>query len=283
MGEDDVDDEIDDGEDNDEDEDIEGLPEFSMEDLNRKNNKKTGPTQEIVIDERTISDLAQVVTVANRDNRGISIEECVVNKAQISRIDVSMTVDDSSFAGNFDCRKGEFNGTLHFFEVYFNKDVDFGGAIFKKAIDFEDCQFQNGVNFAGATFEKAMSFTSCDFEGETFFDHATFVGAVDLNWSTFRKKAGFKEAHFSQAVDFSKVDFQEGLEKTGSNLNDMEKQAHSDKTSDPKKVRLRRPPQKKSDFNLWRELDEKSKKKVSRRDLLRGIYNLLPRKDKFEE
>ena len=36
---------------------------------------------------------------------------------------------------------------------------------------------------------------------------------------------------------------------------------------------------KKQDFNPWRKLDEASRKTVSRRDLLRGVFRFLPKKN----
>ncbi len=99
----------------------------------------------------------------------------------------------------------------------------------------------------------------------------------DLSGSTFRKKVTFKDAVFKRRADFNNVQFKKGVETTGSNLSDMKKEVRTQKKLTPKKYHKRMKP-KKVEFNPWRELDRVTKKTMSRRDMLRGVFRFLPEK-----
>jgi hypothetical protein len=256
----------------------EDLPEFTAGELGDQYDRdETGADREIVIEERTISSLAEIMAVANKHKRPISFEECVLNEVQIDSADVDMSFDESVFTEQVDFRKGIFGGKLSYWDAAFHKRADFGLSIFKEEVSFEECTFHNGVNFAQASFENVAAFVSCVFEEEIVFDHARFAGEVDFSESTFRKKVTFKGTHFSQVVDLSDVEFKEGSDTTGSNLMDMEKAAQ------PKQRRLqKRLPKRakqRAEFDPWRKLDQASKKSMSRREVLRGIFRFLPERD----
>jgi len=93
----------------------------------------------------------------------------------------------------------------------------------------------------------------------------------DLGGSTFRQNVTFKE------VDLNNVQLKDDLETPGSNLWDMKKETRWQKKLTEKKYQKRIKP-KKAEFNPWRELDKVSKKTMSRRDMLRGVFRFLPEK-----
>ena len=273
MYEDDIDDN--DMDDDDEDDD---LPEFNMRELGQPGDRgDTRSISSIAIDERTIPSLADIVAIANKDGRPIYVEDCVLTNAQIRRADIDISVSDAVFTGKADFKNGVFGARFAFWDATFESEADFDQAVFRATVSFEDCIFEKKVNFAGARFEKGAAFTSCDFEEETTFDHAAFGGEVDFSWSTFRKKVTCKDAVFSQAVDLSNVKFEGDLDSTGSNLGDMKKEART-KQKGPQKMFQNKIKPKKTEFNPWRELDKVSKKTMSRRQILRGIFRFLPEK-----
>jgi hypothetical protein len=87
----------------------------------------------------------------------------------------------------------------------------------------------------------------------------------DLGGSTFRQNVTFKE------VDLNNVQLKDDLETPGSNLWDMKKEAPRQNKAVRKTYQKRIKP-KKAEFNPWRELDRVSKKTMSRRDMLRGVF-----------
>jgi len=273
MHEDDVDDD-----DMDDDEDEDDLPEFRLEELNQPGDRdETGSSRLMVIEERVISSLAEIVAIANKDNRPISIEECELAGAQINVINIDISIDESIFTEDALFENGVFQGKLTFGDVAFDKKAHFGRAIFREKVHFEDCTFHDTAHFDGATFEKGAVFTFCDFQEETTFDNGTFKDEVDLSESTFWKKVSFRDAVFNKALHLDNVQFKESLETTGSNLADMKKEARIQNKGSQKTDQKRMKP-KKADFNPWRELDRVSKKTMSRRDMLRGVFRFLPEK-----
>jgi len=273
MHEEDVDDD-----DMDDDEDEDDLPEFRIEELGQSGDRdETGPSRLMVIEERIIPSLAEIVAIANKDNRPISIEECELRGAQIDSADIDISIDESVFTENAHFANGIFLANLAFYDVTFYKKADFGTAVFRGKVHFEDCMFHDTVHFGGATFDKGVAFTFCDFHEETTFDSGSFRDEVDLSGSTFRKKVTFKDAVFKKVINLNSVQFSEGLETTGSNLADMKKEARTQKKLTRKKYHKRMKP-KKAEFNPWRELDRVSKKTMSRRDMLRGVFRFLPKK-----
>lgn len=233
--------------------------------------------REIVIEERTISSLSEIIAFAKEYKRPISFGECVLNQVRIDSADVDISVDECVFAEQVDFRKGIFGGKLSFWDAAFRKRAYFGLSVFKEKVSFEECTFYNSVNFAGATFENGAAFASCVFEGEITFDHAKFAGEVDFSESIFSKKVTFKNTRFSQVVDLSDVEFKQGSDTTGSNLMKMEKAVRAKQTRPQKRLLKRAKPR--PEFSPWRKLDQLSKKNISRRQVLRGIFRFLPEKD----
>lgn len=267
-----------DDDDMDDDEDEDDLPEFRLEELSQPGDRdETGPSRLMVIEERIIPSLAEIVAIANKDNRPISIEECKLAGAQIDSANTDISIDESVFTENAHFANGIFLGNLAFYDVTFDKKADFGTSVFRGKVHFEDCMFHDTVHFGGATFDKGVAFTFCDFHEETTFDSGSFRDEVDLSGSTFRKKVTFKDAVFKKVINLNSVQFSEGLETSGSNLSDMKKEAQTQKKLTQKKYHKRMKP-KKAEFNPWRELDRVSKKTMSRRDMLRGVFRFLPEK-----
>lgn len=256
----------------------EDIPAFTAEDLaDLYHGEETGADSNILIEGRSISNLAEITAVANEHIRPITIEECVLNEVEIDSINVDMCVDESIFTEEVYFKKGILGGKLIFWDAAFQKKADFTQSIFKKEIRFENCTFHSGVSFARATFENGAAFVSCVFKGDIVFDHARFAGQVDFTRSTFKKKAAFKGARFSQVVDLRDVEFKEGADTTDSNLMEMEKAAQAKKRTPPKTVRKKG--KQRAEFNPWRKLDQASKKSMSRREMLRGIFRFLPEKE----
>jgi hypothetical protein len=73
--------------------------------------------------------------------------------------------------------------------------------------------------------------------------------------------------------------FEQAPETTGSNLEEAQEAEEAD-LERPKKP-YRKKPEKRAEFNPWRKLDEASKKTMTRRHLLRGLFRFLP-EDKEE-
>ena len=278
MHEDDVD-----HDDMNDDEDEEDLPELRLEELTPSADAdKAGPRPLMVIEERKVPSLADIVAMANQNNRPISIEECELAGAEIDAINIDISIDESIFTEDALFENGIFLGELTFYDVTFDKKAHFGRAIFRDKVHFEDCTFHDAVHFDGATFEKRAVFTFCDFHEESTFDNGTFRDEADLSGSTFWKKVSFKDAVFNKVLHLDNVQFKEGLETAGSNLADMKKEARIQNKGTRKTDQKRMKP-KKAEFNPWRELDRVSKKTMSRRDMLRGVFRFLPDKDRKEK
>lgn len=266
-------------EDMDDDEESDDLPEFSIKELGQAGStNQTNSNREIFIEERNIPNLAEIVAIANKANRPISIEDCVLDKTRIDAANIDIFIDESVFAGEVEFKNAVFAGKLVLADTTFEKNADFGAATFQAEVSFDDCVFQNEVSFAGAKFEHGASFTSCNFEREITFDHASFAGKVSFGESTFRKKVTYKDALFWKEVNLRDAKFKEGLDTTGSNLENMNKVARQAQRTQQEK-RREKPKPRKTEFNPWRELDKVSKKKMSRRQILRGVFRFLPEKE----
>jgi len=272
MHEDDVDDDMDDNEDEDD------PPEFRLEELSQPGDRdETGPSRLMVIEERTIPSLAEIVAIANKDHRPVSIEECSLAGGQIDSANIDISIDESVFTEDVHFENGVFLGNLAFNDVTFDKKANFGNATFKGKVHFQDCSFRDTVDFSGALFEKGAAFRYCDFKKEATFKGGAFAEEADFRQSTFYKKVLFKDAVFKKVIDLDKAQFKGGLETTGSNLSDMKKEARR-QTKAPHKMHPRKIKPKKAEFNPWRKLDQVSKKTMSRRDMLRGVFRFLPEK-----
>lgn len=267
-----LDDDLDDFDEDDDDDRME----FTLDDLERDAKQKGSP---IVVEERTISDFEKLVGFANEHGRPIFIEESVIENVRIQTADVPIDIDDSVLIDLVDCNRGRFNKGIHFSEVVFGRDVSFNEAAFHAALSFDDCEFEGSVDFSTTVFEKGASFVSCDFEKETSFDGAQFKGRVDFRYSVFKKKAVFKNTFFSKVVDLDKVTFESGYDTTGSNLEEVKKTVQTKQKTATKSRSQGDMKPKRKEFNPWAELDRVSKKQMSRRDLFRGIRNLIPKRD----
>ena len=234
----------------------------------------------IFIESRTISSLEQVIAYANAKGRVLGIEDSTIDKARILTAEFPIGIDDSVFIGNLDCHNAQFNQDIKFWDVYFSASIDFHAAVFHGLVLFEDCQFERSVDFSATVFENNASFVSCDFEKETSFAGAQFKGKADFQSSVFKKSAVFKNTVFSGALNLDTVTFESGYDTTGSNLEDVNKAAQ-DKQEKATKRQWRGPVKamKQKEFNPWAAMDRASKKKMSRRDLFRGIRNLIPKRD----
>jgi len=262
----------------DEDQDEEGIPELRLEELNASGDRDDATAGGfIAIEERIIPSLEDVVAIANRDNQPISIEECELAGVEIDATNIDISIDESIFTEDVHFENGVFLGKLAFYDVTFDKKANFGKAIFRDTVHFEDCSFADAVDFSGALFEKGAAFRFCDFQGETTFEDGTFGQEADFSQSTFHTKVLFRDAVFKKQVNLDNVQFKEGHETTGSNLSDMKKEARIQKKGTQKQDKKRMKP-KKAEFNPWRELDKASKKTMSRRDMLRGVFRFLPEK-----
>lgn len=82
--------------------------------------------------------------------------------------------------------------------------------------------------------------------------------------------------------DTSKLTLEElgpELDRISSNLGPVKEKYTQPGLRSPKKTR-RNPLKQRSEFNPWRELDKASRKTMSRRQLLRGVFRFLPEKKK---
>jgi uncharacterized protein YjbI with pentapeptide repeats len=259
----------------DDDEDGEDLPELDIEELTEATGAdQTGPGHQIVIEERTIPSLADVVAFANKAHRPVSFERCVVERVRLHASSVDISFEDSLFTENVNFDRAVFTGKLDFWDTCFEQVAACGATTFREEVSFEECLFRTRVNFARAVFEKRVAFTACDFEGDVTFDNTTFAAGVDFTASTFRAEISCRNAQFKKRVDLANTTFEQAPDITGSNLDEAEKAEQADqegpKRPHPKKLRKR------TEFNPWRKLDEASKKTMSRRHLLRGIFRFLP-------
>ncbi len=220
---------------------------------------------EIVIEHKTIRSLGKIVAIADKRSSSINIEECVLTEVHINSAEIDIFINESVFREEIEFKHGVFNGKLGFRDSFFHEKADLSGAIFRQDVDFQDCIFHKDLTFFESAFEKKATFVSCDFKGATTFEGASFKGEVDLSESTFRKKGGFKKAIFHQAVDLSGTLFEESLEITDSNLPD----------------RLHKKSGEATQSDLSHELDRLLERRISRRQVLRGLFRFLP-EDKEE-
>lgn len=261
------------------DDDDEDMPYFDLSELVDGPDLQEGNAR-ICIAEKTISDLQEVLAFANDHGETLSIEESVIEKAQVGLTNIPVAFEESTFANNLEWSDGDFKQELQFWDVSFEGKADFSRAQFHSKVRFEDCEFCADTSFAGTTFEKDVSFVLCEFDDQVSFDRARFEKSIDFSQSAFQKKVRFEQAFFSQTVDLENVEFKDGYDATGSNLQVTATESQS-KPKAPQRSAPRKTPKigpQKTGFNPWRELDRVSKKDMSRRQLLRGIFRFLPEK-----
>jgi len=231
---------------------------------------ETGETHCVRIEEKTIQRMGELVTIAEKHNLNVNIQECVLMDARIESCSIDMSFDFSIFRTKMDLSGGVFYGKLKFSDSFFEKETDLSRAVFKQDISFEGCTFYEEVSFFEAIVEREAAIMSCDFEGEVTFDNASFADRFNLSESTFEKRVRCNGAVFKKTVDLSGSVFEEGLDSTGSNLPDVRKDDFADQGGHEHRFQQER--RKASQSHLWRQ----SAKKFTRRQLLRGIFRFLP-------
>jgi uncharacterized protein YjbI with pentapeptide repeats len=256
-------------------EDDENLPEFDIAELGELvGPKKTGGRRNLVIAQRTIPNLADILTFANKVGSPLTIEGCIIKGDRLAGADVDVFIDDSVFTETVYFKNGVFSAMLSLSDTDFEKGIDFQETIFKEDVSMEDCLFLKKVDLGGAIFEKKVSCRWCEFEEDFSMDNARFAGALDFTESTFRGMVTCRDAQFEQAVNLSSATLERAIEATGSNL--AEAQESQPAELEPPKKRYPKKGKKKAEFNPWRELDKASKKTMTRRHLLRGLFRFLP-------
>jgi hypothetical protein len=272
-----LDDEIEehDANDGEDDEDDENLPEFDIAELGELvGPEETGGRRNFVIAERTISNLADILTLANEVGSTLIMEECIIKGARLAGVDVDVFIVDSEFTETVYLKNGVFSAKLSFSDTDFAEGLIAQAAIFKEDVSMEDCVFLKKVDLGGAIFEKKVSFTWCEFEEDFSMDNARFASALDFAESTFQGRMTCRDAQFEQAVDLSSAKLERPVEATGSNLAKAQEAQAADQQ--PPKKRYMKKRKKKAEFNPWRSLDKASKKTMTRRHLLRGLFRFLP-------
>jgi len=284
-------DDLDDEEDDDDDDDDETeYLELNLEDVEKGLH---GGNAALLLEEKTITDFDALIRLAEDHNISISLENCLLHGTKIHGSKIDMFLDDCSFLDPLDCKRARFSGQLRLYDVGFGEFTDFGSAFFENAVIFEDCLFGKGASFAAATFQQNATFNYCESEGDVNFEGTTFERDAGFRGATFEKKVSFKDALFKGAVDLKGVDFEDEVEKSGSNLDKADKNAtpaaHKSAAGEPiesesaepavQEPEIKKIKTQKKEFNPWRELDRVSKKNVSRRQMLRGVFRFLPKKE----
>jgi hypothetical protein len=254
------------------------LPEFTLTELGQLDDtEETGPGHRIVIQKRTITDLAEIVAIANKDGRPIKIEECVLTEVQIASADIDVSIHTSVFGQKADFKNAACCGKLEFWNASFVEGADFTGAVFREDVLFKGCTFDMTVSFAEAVFEKKAAFTSCTFKAKVVFDNARFADKRDFSESTVQDGVSYEGTVFETAMRLNSQWLKQSPHLSTPGSGDMKKEAGAENRSQKKRHQKIVKP--KTEFNPWRELDTASKKSVSRRDLLRGLFRFLPEKD----
>ncbi len=258
----------------DDDEDDEDLVAFRITELTHKRDDEQEGPDDIVIEERTIASLAEIVAFASKARRSISFERCVVKRVRLHAASVDISFEDSLFTEKVNFDRAVFTGRLDFWDTCFEQEAACGATTFKEKVSFEECLFRTRVHFARAVFEKEVAFTACDFEADVRFDNATFAAAADFSASTFRAEMSCRNTQFKKRVNLTNTTFEKNPDMTGSNLDAGQEAEQTDEEGPERPYRKR--PIKRAEFNPWRELDKVSKKTMSRRHLLRGLFRFLP-------
>jgi uncharacterized protein YjbI with pentapeptide repeats len=270
MNEDDIE-----NDDMDDEEAEEDLPEFRITELTQNQDHEQGDHRSYIrIQERTIVSLAEIVAFANKEHLPLSVEECVLKQVRLHAASSDMSFEDSLFTERTLFNKAVFVGNLEFWETSLDEGADFDGTIFKKEVSFDECLFGSEVSFVKAVVEKKAAFTSCVFEGDIQFDNTRFAGDVDFSESTFRGKVSFRDTLFEKSVDLTNTTFERTPETDGSNLAEARERQRVD--PEPPKKQYMKKRKKKAEFNPWHTWDKASKKTMTRRHLLRGLFRFLP-------
>jgi hypothetical protein len=284
------DEEDEDEEDDDEEDEEDEYPEFTGLDLEKL---ITANMQTLLIEGRIIRDFSSVVSQAEERGISLAVEDCRLYGTRFAGAKIDMSFDDVSFMEPWDSADGHFMGHLHFYDSAFSHPVNFRSAVFEKDVLFDDCSFAKVATFAGSRFKSKASFMYSEFDKGALFDHAVFDEYVDFSRAEFGKRTSFKETVFEKGANIRETDFAKDMAGMGLNKESLSRKQsphvedaepsppepenqHSETSRPVKKLEQVKP---KREFNPWQELDRVSKKSVSRRDLLRGAFKFIPKKE----
>ena len=263
--------------DNDNDLDDEDLPVLDIEHLKDRLQVGKAQSKSIGIAEKTVLSLKEVVDIGNKYQMGVVIESCVLRETALDLVDVSISIEDSTFQGKVDSREVVFNKELRFWDTTFESETDFSGSTFKEGMYFEDCTFEKGTDFSRVSFKKEIEFIRCRFMEDITFKDASFEGDVDFSGSAFRKNATFTAAFFKGEVDLTGSVFQGWMECAGSNLLDVKKDSFAHQPNYEQRVDRKKEPNIKPP--LSHQINRVMDRPVSRRQILRSIFRFLPKKE----
>lgn len=257
----------------------EELPIFDLEQLSRRA-ASDEPGVPIFIEDQTIPDLGKILAFAHERKRPVAVEGSIIEKACLTLapipLGVELDIEETIFVEDFQCAGVVFDCGLRFCDVTFQARLDFQGAVFHSKVLFDDCEFLEEVDFSGARFKGEVSFSCCDFDQPARFDGARFKGRVNLDHSTFQQALILTDCTFPEPLDLERICCEAGVDLNGSNQQALiagSTPKKPQKSSAPKSAASEKKP-----FNPWRELDRVSKKDMSRRQLLRGLFRFLPEK-----
>jgi hypothetical protein len=244
------------------------LPEFSSIEA-QKAIEADDPGSPLMIEKKTVTDLEEVIALANDIQRPVHIRGALIEKARICATRMSITIEASFFVDDLHWESMHFIQPLRFHDVDFQNKVRFRNSGFAGSVYFDDCVFHDETDFTAACFWADFDFLSCRAHKKVSFEAARIGGSFNLGQSTFYRKVVFRNAVLGKAIDLDNVRFEVGYDARGSSLEKIQKS-----TSRQGGAQTTR-----KTFNPWTAFDRVSKKQMSRRDLFRGIRNLIPKKD----
>jgi hypothetical protein len=190
-------------------------PEFSLGDLEKLVDEQS---QRLLLEKVTVTDFSAVVAWAEEREMSIELEDCLLRGTEVRGAQIDMSFDDVSFIEKLSCANAIFAGRLRFCGTSFLEPVDFDSAVFEKDLIFEECDFDTDINLAGSHFKGNVFIENSEIDGRAVFDGAKFEGGANFRQVAFGKPASFKDALFEKEVNLWKTDFEEGVDKTGSNM-----------------------------------------------------------------
>lgn len=246
----------------------ERLPEFSRIEA-QKAIEADDPGSPLMIKKKTVTDLEEVIALANDMQRPVHIQGALIEKARICTARVSITIEASFFVDDLHWESMHFNQPLRFHDVDFQNKVRFRNSGFAGSVYFDGCVFHDETDFTAACFWADFDFLSCRAHKKVSFEAARMGGSFNLGQSTFYRKVVFRNAVLGKAIDLDNVRFEVGYDARGSTLEKINKTPSRQGGAQTTR----------KTFNPWTAFDRVSKKQMSRRDLFRGIRNLIPKKD----
>jgi len=240
-----------------------------------ENNLQTEKISNILVEEKVIPDLRKIVAIAIEHKKDIVIEECLLTNVSLDLVSVNLFINSSNIKGKVNFKDAFFEGQLHLSDLTFEGEWDCRGTIFREEMYVESCSFMKNVNFSNAHFQKRAVFTSCQFGEEADFKNAIFENDVDFSDSIFVRKPTYVSTLFKGEVYLNDSVFKEGMEVVGSNLPEMKRDNSIEELDHDQnhKKRLQR-------SDISNEIGQALQKKVTRRQLLRGIFRFLPEDEK---